>query len=213
MYICIMKQCIKCKISKDLPSFSKDAATKCGYRPRCKDCEATIRKQSRIGRGQKVAANRRYDVVGYKTCSECRLQKAHSDFNKSNITKDNLLGKCKACSRLYSHNNYHNNHKIRAAILCNVYKKIDTKKGLPNNLTVDYIYNNIIFKACHYCGEKEDKIGCDRVDNSKSHNCDNVVPCCYLCNATRSNRFTEEEMLEIGKIIKNIKYKRKINAN
>ena len=55
-----------------------------------------------------------------------------------------------------------------------------------------------------YCGDTED-IGLDRIDNTKGHTKDNVVPCCYICNTTRGSNFTYEEMKIIGKTIKEIK--------
>jgi hypothetical protein len=51
-------------------------------------------------------------------------------------------------------------------------------------------------------------IGCDRLDNDKGHTKDNVVPCCVSCNTVRGNNFTYEEMLVIGKTLKEIKANR-----
>lgn len=69
-------------------------------------------------------------------------------------------------------------------------------------------------KSCEYCGEppsnkrnssvsgrnRYDEYwftynGLDRVDNSKPHTLDNVVPCCYACNTAKLDR-TKEEFLE-----------------
>lgn len=48
------------------------------------------------------------------------------------------------------------------------------------------------------------EIGCDRIDNSKGHTYDNVVPCCYVCNCARNNNFSFDEMKILGKTIKKI---------
>ncbi len=61
-----------------------------------------------------------------------------------------------------------------------------------------------------YCGDTN-RIGLDRIDNSKGHTKDNTVPCCYECNCARNNNFSFEEMKILGKTIKQIKESRKIN--
>ena len=58
---------------------------------------------------------------------------------------------------------------------------------------------------CNYCGETNN-IGCDRIDNLKGHTMNNCVPCCQLCNVTRMDNYTVDEMLTIiGPAIKQIK--------
>jgi hypothetical protein len=64
-------------------------------------------------------------------------------------------------------------------------------------LTPEWIVENIFSKPCHYCGKEGwELIGCDRIDNSKPHTPDNVVPCCWECNKKRGRRDYEEFMLE-----------------
>lgn len=89
----------------------------------------------------------------------------------------------------------------------NMYKMADDKRGLENNLDIDWFKKNILWKPCVYCGDW-DYIGCDRIDNSKGHLKDNCVPCCCTCNLTRGDRFTYEEMKEIGQVIRKIKKSR-----
>jgi hypothetical protein len=79
-------------------------------------------------------------------------------------------------------------------------------------------------QPCHYCGRLPHKTysiasskkgkcsvamlqdgnfiynGLDRVDNSKGHSPDNVVPCCYRCN-TAKHTMTQEEFLELVTLI------------
>lgn len=66
-----------------------------------------------------------------------------------------------------------------------------------------------IKKPCFYCNCDEDQIGADRIDNNKGHTKDNVVPCCSLCNTARMASFSHEEMIIMGKTIKQIKHKRR----
>lgn len=47
----------------------------------------------------------------------------------------------------------------------------------------------------------------DRKDNKIGYIIDNMVLCCFRCNSTKSDFFTFEEMLKIGKKIIKPKYK------
>ena len=81
----------------------------------------------------------------------------------------------------------------------------------PNSICdidIDWMIENIFRQPCVYCGDTE-RIGCDRLDNTKGHTKDNVVPCCYDCNCARNQNFTFEEMLVIGKAVAKVKKARK----
>ena len=75
----------------------------------------------------------------------------------------------------------------RAVNLLSGYRQSDKKHNRSEcTLTPQWIVDNIFNKPCHYCGESDwHKIGCDRIDNSKPHTEDNVVPCCSECNIKR----------------------------
>lgn len=88
------------------------------------------------------------------------------------------------------------------------YKVFDSKKGLEFDLTVEWFIENIKDKSCIYCERSNIRMGCDRIDNSKGHLKSNVVPCCKECNITRSDMFTHEEMLQLGKHLRIIYDKR-----
>ena len=87
------------------------------------------------------------------------------------------------------------------------YRLKDKQKGLKNDLELNWV-REFVKQPCIYCGDTED-IGLDRIDNSKGHTKDNVVPCCYTCNTSRSKNFTHEEMKILGKTIRIIKENRK----
>ena len=108
--------------------------------------------------------------------------------------------------RLISAKLYRNNNKEKIKLTQYIYT--DKNKGLICDLTEKWIKDNIISKNCIYCGDIEN-IGCDRIDNSKGHTKDNVVPSCWTCNSTRGDNYSFEEMKEIGVVIKKIKEKRK----
>lgn len=85
----------------------------------------------------------------------------------------------------------------RAVYLLRDYRRNDKKYNRGEcTLTPQWIVENIFSQPCHYCGETDwRKIGCDRINNSKPHTEDNVVPCCTECNAKRGtkefNKFVE----------------------
>lgn len=94
--------------------------------------------------------------------------------------------------------------------MVSAYRCKDKKKGMSCDITNQWFLDNIISKPCFYCGDHEN-VGCDRIDNSKGHTMDNVVPCCYICNTVRQDNFSVDEMVELGKTISYIKLKRSSN--
>lgn len=98
-------------------------------------------------------------------------------------------------------------YNIRTTRMYHAYKLTDKRRNLYNNLTREFVLEECK-KPCIYCGDNK-RIGLDRIDNTKGHTKDNVVPCCYDCNCARMDNFSFEEMLIIGKAIKKIKKLRK----
>lgn len=99
--------------------------------------------------------------------------------------------------------------RIKASKLISAYKCKDKKHGHEIcDIDIDWMINNIMHKPCVYCGDTH-LVGCDRIDNTKGHLKTNVVPCCCICNRARCNSFSYEEMLVLGKTIKQIKSNRK----
>lgn len=70
---------------------------------------------------------------------------------------------------------------------------------------------------CDYCGISQDDLvrvgmksqiqrpvkvlGVDRVDSAKGYTTDNIVPCCFVCNQIKGDRFSSEEMRVIGQAV------------
>lgn len=83
-----------------------------------------------------------------------------------------------------------------------VHRHRDKKAGLT---VCDYddvwLRENITTKPCCYCGSSL-SIGADRIDNSKGHTKDNVIPCCKACNVIRNRFFTIEEFKLIATFCK-----------
>lgn len=99
------------------------------------------------------------------------------------------------------------NQKSKVSKMIASYRCSDKKHNRDCDLTREWFFENIVSRPCTYCGTLEN-IGCDRIDNSIGHTMKNCIPACYLCNSTRRNIFTTEEMMEIGGFIRNILNKR-----
>lgn len=143
--------------------------------------------------------------LGYE-CRPCQSErKAGTDKRTdrwSSMTEEQRL-RSKA-----NHRRYWSSVKGRAVSLATSYEKIDRRKGHECDVKTEWILENIFGKSCTYCGIKDAPIGCDRIDNSRGHTMDNVVPCCTECNLLRGDRFTPEEMQIIGKAVAKVYKKR-----
>lgn len=153
----------------------------------------------------------------------CRICKNDKDIDEYNRRNDNKIGyrtECKECQSINLKENYNKNKKYRLEkqkIYYNNnhhikkyrdYSRLDLNKF---NTTLDFTKDelkNILNDKCYYCGDDKSKMGLDRIDNNKGHTLDNVVVCCELCNMTRGDRYSVEEMLLLGEVIKKIKYTR-----
>lgn len=71
---------------------------------------------------------------------------------------------------------------IANALRCRItaYKSEDKRKGHQATISTEQAIP-LMEKPCSYC-EIENSGGLDRVDNTRGHLFDNVVPCCVKCN-------------------------------
>jgi HNH endonuclease len=81
---------------------------------------------------------------------------------------------------------------------------------------VELSYEEYLFfvgNLCRYCdaglewsphGSIKSGHHLDRKDNSKGYSIENCVACCGECNRIKSNRYTYEQMLELGKVLKKL---------
>jgi len=125
-------------------------------------------------------------------------------FKGKNYTPDDILfGKKKRLRRNSKKwSDDHAVNRIKASKMLSQYKLKDFKKGFIGfDLDTEWFIENISTRSCVYCWSS-DFIGADRILNSKGHIKENIVPCCFRCNATRGNNFTHEEMKKIGKFIR-----------
>lgn len=61
------------------------------------------------------------------------------------------------------------------------YKSEDKRKGFTGTTINVEQATPLMLQSCHYC-EVLPSGGLDRIDNTKGHIIDNVVPCCVKCN-------------------------------
>lgn len=146
--------------------------------------------------------------LGY-VCRACERLRSR-DKNQRIPRRDrwSLMSAEQKDARRIVHNRYMKTAKGRAMMLAKAYLRVDRENGMEGDVTQSFLMNNIFPSACTYCGLSDELMGCDRVDNSKGHLQSNVVPACRTCNCFRSNKFTREEMMELGAVIRGIKLRR-----
>ncbi len=209
------KTCIKCLITKDvnIENFTRGGGT---FSNICRCCKNKKREEK-----LKQTLHKGYlpdDSI--KTCISCKEDKFIIDFSfskkigyyssyckpcdvkrkqeKHKLQSIEELSKRKEKARKYFHNN-------KPSYLYHSYKNFDDNKGLINDLTLEFIEKEIV-NPCSYCGHKS--TGLDRIDSSIGHTIKNSIPCCKECNIAKLDSFSYNEMLIIGKAIKEVKDKR-----
>ena len=162
-----------------------------------------------------------------KICSKCDSTLSVDNFHKDKSRADGLSYKCKECSkgrkdnrkqrwknaspdqkqrmRIYQ-SDFRKTLKGKAMDIASSYKVFDSKKLFKNNIDWRFLSENIIGKPCTYCGFPS--TGLDRLDNNQGHTKENCVPACKECNLARMDNFSYEEMLVIGKTIREVKINR-----
>lgn len=63
-------------------------------------------------------------------------------------------------------------------------------------------FKEIISKPCAYCGEKDKRIGIDRINNDIGYILENCNPCCKYCNMMKKDMILDEFIEHIQKIYK-----------
>ena len=127
------------------------------------------------------------------------IQKKWDNNNPEYITQYRERNK----ERIHEKDAQYNQTKIgRGNKLVTAYKHSDKVYGRGEcTITGEWIVENIFNSKCHYCGETDwHKLGCDRIDNSKPHTEDNVVPCCADCNTRKMHKDYKIFIKENGQI-------------
>lgn len=174
--------------------------------------------------------DQRFKVEGEKVCPSCKKGLPLGDFIGDKSKPDGVGSYCKFCSKpkkkqyarerrdrhkeefgvtetqkLYAENRFQ--YMMRS------YINYDKKKGRYTQRS-DYFDDLELLRflrkgGCSYCGHGfENDLGLDRIDNSKGHQRENVLRCCGDCNRVRGDRFSLDEMKQIGRVIGEIKRNR-----
>lgn len=138
--------------------------------------------------------------LGYE-CRECHRQRKR-ERGENRTDRWSLLTKEQKEKVKARQRRYNKTPKGRAISLRNAYKKID-----DCDFTVEELMA-VLEGPCVHCGTTDLPRGLDRIDNTKAHTKDNVAPSCAPCNLARGDRFTFEEMQEIGLAIRSVMAKR-----
>ena len=157
-----------------------------------------------------------------KHCNKCDTTKSIEEFPFDKY-HGRRYAQCKPCRNKYKANceaRYKEKHGktrmqvayknplIRARQLLASYKRTDAIKGYDGEYyTEEQLVRLFDEWDCVYCGDS-DKLGLDRIDNTKGHTVDNIVTACEDCNKARNNSFTHEETFILGEAIRMIKEKR-----
>jgi hypothetical protein len=98
--------------------------------------------------------------------------------------------------------------------------KVFLRSGRDSGYTSTINYEDFLtfteIKECHYCFSvipwfpfvtfggkfRSNAYYLDRKDNSIGYTIENCVVCCSRCNVVKSDRFTYEQFIEIGKLIR-----------
>ena len=132
-------------------------------------------------------------------CTICKTYKSQNEFSRRG---SGTSGWCKKCA----------GKKIRVPRnRFSMARSSAKKSGHSFDLSFDQWFE-LVKKSCIYCGGRlpDAGSGLDRKDNAREYTIDNVVPCCTICNKTKSNVFTYEEMLLLGAVVSKIKEARKL---
>lgn len=139
-----MKICKKCNIYKDLLDFSINRNVKEGYSSICKICYNDLARKKRLYiREVKI----KMGEIRVKLCSNCKIEKRISKFNKSKKTTDGYLENCIECNR---------NLKKSTITECILSKRC-TKCGIEKNVGLFYKSKKIkdgYFNNCIDCEKK-----------------------------------------------------------
>jgi predicted transcriptional regulator len=145
-----------------------------------------------------------------QACSACKIEKSFAEFTPHKSSKSGYGYRCKTCRK--SAENPIQKLATKRRSLAHRFSgaKAQAKaRGIGWSLTKEE-FSEINSHMCFYCeyALPEFGAGIDRCDSDLSYCTSNVVPCCTTCNRIKSNRFSKEEMLLIGKTIKAIQFAR-----
>jgi hypothetical protein len=108
--------------------------------------------------------------------------------------------------------------------LYNTFRKYASYREVAVFITYEQFLTLVAIKECHYCGadiywriyDDQPRLGkprthgynLDRKDPKLYYVMSNVVVCCKRCNMAKSNYFSYEEWVEVGKLLRSFRERR-----
>ena len=142
-------------------------------------------------------------------CEECRINEVwrpcYYFFDPKKYAKRIDQIRCRRCA------NKHNWDKAREPFE-SLYNVLKTRRD-DTSLTFEEFLAFIKIEACHYCDQQvvwtsrgtPRPTNLDRKDSSVGYTRENCVVCCPECNRIKSDKYSYEEMLVIGKLLKKLR--------
>lgn len=204
----LSRPCKVCGIEKVLEGNFKFNRLSDTYSRTCNVCNNEIRREYYKKSGDRVKGSK----PDYKECPNCKITYSYDKENfYYRTTVDTYSSYCKNCAKDRKRikkerppqKEYTLENKAKGYI--ERYTRLDKRKALETELSLGFLLKSIK-SPCIYCGFSS--TGLDRIDNDFGHTEDNCVPCCGDCNIARNQNFSHNEMLELGKTIREIKLKR-----
>lgn len=175
----MIKECTKCKITKDIDLFPKESRIKSGHSARCKLCCNAYNKLIRVKNNYKVK-----EIIYYKN-NKSKIDDAKRKYRKNNVEK------CAVASHL-SYTKNKPRYKLNST-------KIKCDKNGRAFLISDEHFLTLCTEHCYYCGLLGDN-GVDRLDSNVGYTYDNVVSCCPQCNTMKLD-YSMDEFINKCKLI------------
>ena len=144
------KRCGKCGDVKATSEFHRDKQQKDGFRPHCKTCRSVYT----AGKIERYRVENGKKPFSEKVCSDCKLLKSSSEFNKDKSKKSGLQSECKACYAAYRATD---EQKARIAVYGAFWRNENAEKA--RDYQADYYSRNVghirVRQKVHYVENAE----------------------------------------------------------
>lgn len=224
-----MKICSRCKVEKPFDAFSRDSQKKDGYRSDCKECASAKKKEKTPLEKRKRAKDdiyRNVNGIDMRSCSECFVFKAFTEFVPNKRRPGGIGSKCRTCYNLLEREKSAVGRedrvaKRRAQTIANVaaFQRKRKMEGIE-------LVNSFKMDPCLDCKKSYpvicmqlDHIGDDKIDNVSSmvgYNRDRILAeiakteaICACCHRIRS---AAREHIKVSKDKRRVAFRAMIDA-
>jgi hypothetical protein len=95
----------------------------------------------------------------------------------------------------------HRSYRETPKMMMHLYRKGAEKRGLPFEITLEYLTEHLWQKPCSYCGCAIRTMGLDRVNNTEGYTITNTIPCCSTCNFMKLKSSREDFIAKCRQIV------------